>query len=202
MIIGVSGAQGQGKSTLISDCDASNSGGRKLWLQTSRKLLIDWGYTLGDVNKYAPLKVKFQDEIIKRHEKSLIWALEQASEAKHVFLSERTFADIFTYALASIGPHNEYSNWLDEYAEKCSEAQKKYFHTVLFLQGREYVPEDDGVRSVNIHFAHLANSMILHYAETFSNNDSLLVVNVSDRKSRVQHLNARIAKIKEENKWA
>jgi hypothetical protein len=202
MIIGVSGAQGQGKSTLISDCVASNYGGCKLGLQTSREILNDWGYTLSEVNKYSPLKVKFQDELIKRHEKSLIRSLELASEAKLVFLVERTFADIFTYALASIGPHNEYSNWLDEYAEKCSEAQKKYFHTVVFLQGREYVPEDDGVRSVNIHFAHLANSMILHYAETFSNDDSLLVVNVSDRNSRVQHLNAKIANIKEENKWA
>jgi hypothetical protein len=201
MIIGVSGAQGQGKSTLIGDCIRSKSGGCQLHLQTSREILKDWGYTLTEVNKYSPLKVKFQDELLKRHETSLIGAVERAPELKQVFLVERTFADIFTYALASIGPFNEYSNWLDEYAEKCSEAQKKYFHSVLFLKGREYVPEDDGVRSVNVHFANLTNSVIFDYAEKFSTPDSLFVINISDRNARVEHLNSRINKIKEENKW-
>ena len=125
-----------------------------------------------------PLKVKFQDELYKRH----CDALDQVfgEDELDVFLVERTFADIFNYALVSVGPFNDYSEWLSEYFNRCMEAQQRYFSKVVLLSGRNYVPENDGVRSINQHFANLTNYVIHYYTRVFFMQRSEDVINISD----------------------
>ena len=156
-LIGFSGAQGQGKSTLISELQDRDAYFMGVPLQTSRQLLAEWGYTLAEVNKYMPLKIKFQEELLLSHCASIeselghIRNITGESDPDLAVMIERTFADVFTYALVSVGPFNEYSDWLNEYSERCMKAQELYFDNVIFLTGRTYVPEDDGVRSINPH---------------------------------------------------
>lgn len=166
MIIGISGAQGQGKSTLIKALieGDDNGFGTPNNLQTSRKVLSEWGYSLAEVNTFMPLKIKFQEKLLERHIKALEGFTNMGDTA---VLVERTFADIFAYALLSLGPFNVHSDWLNSYAESCSWAQQKYFDGVVFLSGRTYVPEDDGVRSTNEHFANVADYLIHHYTVEF-----------------------------------
>ncbi len=167
-IVGVSGAQGQGKSTLIASIVERYPSVDSYNIQTARELLSDWGYSLTEVNAYMPLKIKFQEELFDRHCGYLEKVIKPNTYHGPILLVERTFADIFTYALTSVGPFNNYSTWLNEYADRCRIAQLKYFSHVVFLSGREYVPHDDGVRSINRHFSNLTDYLILHYTNEFS----------------------------------
>ena len=179
MIIGISGSQGQGKSTLIKAATENNRRFSAHDVQTSRNLLKRWDITLGEVNAYMPLKIKFQDQLIEDH----IRTLRLINQSSGIHLVERTFADIFTYAVLSVGPFNEYSEWLSDYYNQCKEAKLEYFDRVIYLNGRVYTPESDGVRSTNPHFANLADMCIYRYSKEFS----ARVVTISN-----PHLTARV----------
>lgn len=162
MLIGISGSQGQGKSTV---CDSLQERGFKVVQnKTSRSILSDWGYTLNEINSYQPLTVKFQDEILVRHIRSNL----EAAESSDLYVSERTFADIFVYSLFVLGPFNAYSSWLDDYYHKCVEAQKMY-SGIVYLTGRNYSPQNDGVRSINRHYTTAVDELISKYLSDFEN---------------------------------
>lgn len=164
MIIGISGSQGQGKSTLIKAATESGSRFSSPDIQTSRNLLKDWGFSLTEVNTYMPLKIKFQDQLLENHRR----VLKNLNNGSGIHLVERTFADIFTYAVLSVGPFNQYSPWLSDYYEQCKESQRELFQHVVYLSGRTYTPEEDGVRSINTHFANLADTCIEKYTREFA----------------------------------
>jgi deoxyadenosine/deoxycytidine kinase len=176
-IVGISGAQGQGKSTLINYVTETHDFIHSLDVQTARETLKDWGYSLTEVNSFMPLKVNFQEELFNRHVRSLERELTFGTDS--VKLVERTFADIFAYALTSVGPFNQYSDWLNEYANKCSFAQNKYFAHIIYLSGREYTPQEDGVRSINSHFSKLTDYLISYYTNEFDISQSK-VTQISD----------------------
>ena len=200
-IIGISGSQGQGKSTLINELVKGNELVKALDIQTARTVLKEWGYTLAEVNSFMPLKVRFQEELFNRHCSELQQA--RYGELEGVYLVERTFADIFSYALTSLGPFNDYSEWLNDYADKCEEAQKQLFDHVVFLSGREYVPEEDGVRSTNLHFSRLTDHLIQNYTILFGwdgkENDAVSFLNVADLQKRVDFLNDLCKRIDNQN---
>lgn len=138
----ISGSQGQGKSTVLNTLASMNYS--VVERKTARSLLEEWDMTLGEVNRHPPLTRYFQDEVLKRHLDSMTLLI---SDDKLHFM-ERSFADIFTYAVMALGSFNEYNNWMDEYYEQCIKAQAK-FHSIYHLTGRTFVPQEDGVRSTN-----------------------------------------------------
>lgn len=169
-IMGISGAQGQGKSTtineLVKECPEKFS---KINIQTSREILQEWGYKLHEVNSFIPLKVRFQDELLKRHRRTLQSYKNNYPSDGQIFLVERTFADIFTYALVTVGPFNDYSAWLNNYYEECCQAQS-IFSSVIYLSGRDYIPENDGVRSTNEHFTKMVDALVQKYSVIMGGN--------------------------------
>lgn len=177
MLYAISGSQGQGKTTVINELRSNNY--NIVLNQTSRSILKDWGYSLNEVNRYLPLTVKFQDEILKRH----INNIEHAASGSSPYIGERSFADIFSYALFVVGPFNEYDNWLNEYFEKCKLAQKTYISSVFYLTGRSYKPANDGVRSINIHYAAAVDTLILNTLNKFDCN--VIQINETDLNKRV-----------------
>ena len=187
-LIGFSGAQGQGKTTLIKELEQVDPYFGSIPLQTSREVLAEWNFTLSEVNQYMPLKVQFQETLLNNHcaniESQLAYLEDVSGGADMGVMVERTFADIFAYAAISLGPFNEYSQWFDEYGELCALAQEKYFDHVVYLTGRTYVPEDDGVRSTNEHFAHLADYMIRYYTEQYDTGN-VTFINVPALPARV-----------------
>lgn len=160
MLVGISGSQGQGKTTVCNNLQ--QLGFNVVQNKTSRSILNDWGYTLDEVNRYAPLTVKFQDEVLRRH----IEFNREAASGDKINFSERTFADIFSYALFVVGPFNKYDTWLNEYYEKCKAAQNMY-SKVIYLSGRTYKPQEDGVRSINIHYTSAVDTLIYSYIKDF-----------------------------------
>lgn len=178
MLFAISGSQGQGKTTVIDQLRSKNYD--IILNQTSRSILKDWGYSLNEVNRYLPLTIKFQDEILKRH----ISNIEFAANSPIKYIGERSFADIFSYALFVIGPFNEYDNWLNDYFEKCKEAQATYISKVFYLTGRSYKPANDGVRSINIHYSSAVDSLILDTLKKFNSN--VIEINQTDLTERVE----------------
>lgn len=155
MLSSISGSQGTGKSTLLDALPY-----KKITRKTSRSILTDWGVTLSQVNNDRALTIKFQDEILKRK-------LDDEAEAvasSDIYLTERTFADLFVYALVAIGKDNEYSDWLDEYYLKCVEAQSRY-DNVFYLKAGHFQPVNDGVRGVNQHYSRMVDMLMLEYTQ-------------------------------------
>jgi thymidylate kinase len=179
-LITISGSQGQGKTTVLSSL--AELGYNVIPHKTSRLILDDWGYTLNEVNKDLNLKKKFQDEILVRHVENNRIAL----ESDEVFLSERSFADIFTYSIFTLGAFNEYSEWLDGYYQKCKQGQAMY-DAVISLSGRTTDIDNDGVRSVNQHFTESIDIVLQFYLEQFTGPD-LVRVSTPDHAERVTEI--------------
>lgn len=157
MILGISAAQGQGKSTVLSSL--TEKGFNVVGTQTSRSILAEWGSSLSEIDNSPKLRKSFQEEIIKRHFETI----EPHLNTSEVFLVERTFADIFAYTLLSMGSYNEYNSWLNSYYDRCVEYQKHFTKVFLLTGLRKSNVEDDGVRSINEHFSFVVENTIRHY---------------------------------------
>lgn len=157
----ISGSQGTGKSTLLSALKLPT-----IERKTSRSILSDWQVTLSEVNNKRAMTVLFQDEILKRKMADEADAINSDS---YVF-TERTYADLFVYALVAVGKDNEYSNWLDEYYERCLIAQKASYNNsyVFYLRAGHFQPVEDGVRGTNRHYSFMSDSMMRHYTKQMS----------------------------------
>lgn len=177
----ISGSQGQGKSTVLNTLASRHYS--VVERKTSRSILKDWGYTLGEVNRYPPLTRQFQEEVLRRH----IESMQPLLDDDKLHFMERSFADIFTYAVLAIGSFNEYNDWMEEYWHRCVEAQSK-FHAVYHLTGRTFVPVDDGVRSTNRFFGEIVDREIytcLKRMDTEIGNNQLKSIALTDNEDRV-----------------
>lgn len=193
MLITISGAQGQGKSTVLNSLQ--ELGYNVIPRKTSRSILSDWGYTLNEVNKYAPLTRRFQEEIIKRQQENDLVGIQSSD----INFSERSYADIFSYCINILGPFNEYNEWMDNYYNTCKSLQQNY-DCVIYLSGRVgYTPEDDGVRSINKHFTKFIDIAIKHYVTDFDNGN-VLYVDTPYHDERIELITTRIEQIKESRK--
>jgi predicted ATPase len=181
-VVTISGSQGQGKSTVLNSLAAK--GYNVVERKTSRSILKEWGFTLDEVNRYPPLTRAFQDEVIRRHLESMKPLLD---DDKFYFM-ERSFADIFTYAILAIGSFNEYNNWMEDYYGKCLEAQA-HFHSIFHLTGRTFVPQDDGVRSTSRFFGQTVDREIYSYLkimDTAIGKNQLFSIAHTDNEERVK----------------
>ena len=150
MLVSISGSQGSGKSTVLSKLQ--EIGHNVVSRKTSRSILEDWGVTLQEVNNNHELTVKFQDEILKR--KRLDELPYQYED--EIWFTERTFADLFTYAVITLGKDNEYSEYIDRYFDLCKEYQES-FSRVFYIEGGMFEVEHDGVRGSNQFYSIMAD---------------------------------------------
>lgn len=174
MLYSISGSQGTGKSTLLNAL-----GYPTIERKTSRSVLSDWGVTLSEVNNNRPLTIKFQDEILKRK----IEDEADAAASSDIYFTERTFADLFVYALVAIGKDNEYSDWLDSYYERCLDAQRDSYQNVFYLTAGHFKPVDDGVRAINQHYSRMVDVMMYEYTTKMT--PSVVLVQPSNLDLRV-----------------
>lgn len=189
MLITISGAQGQGKTTVLNAL--AELGYTVIPKKTSRSILADWGMSLHDVNKSHSLTYKFQEEIIERQYRKDSTLL----NSSEMYFSERSYADIFSYALNILGAFNEYDVWMNDYYRRCKEYQQAY-DCVIYLSGRQfYTPEDDGVRSINKYFAKMMDLTIRNFVAEFDNGN-VVYVDDSDHNNRVTKILKRLEQLK------
>lgn len=181
MLYAVSGAQGCGKSTILAQLEAK--GYPVVSRKTSRSILAEWNMTLDEINNDPSLSMKFQREIIERkHEDELA-----AIRDDKIWFTERTYMDLFVYALINLGKHNEHSVWLDAYYDRCIELQQHY-EGVFYVHSGLFNVESDGVRGSNKHYSRLVDLTLSDY--TLNSVPSYQIHNIS-----VADLDARISQI-------
>lgn len=189
MIITISSAQGQGKTTLLSALE--KEGYSVVRNTTARTILKEWGTTLNEVYKCPEKTEEFQESIILaqgRYDQQMKEIIK--SGISDVIITERSYADIFTYTLLNLGSINDYNDYVNGYYHSCKMLQQNYDH-VVFLTGREYTPEDDGVRSVNSEFGDAVDALVAKYVYRFApSEDRVHMIDTPD-------LDQRIAEIKE-----
>jgi predicted ABC-type ATPase len=182
MLFSIAGSQGTGKSTLISELKDKYPNDIP---KTSRSILSDWNLTLSQVNNDRELTVKFQEEILKR--KITDEAPYVSSEQR--FCTERTYADLFVYALVAIGKDNEYSDWLDDYFLRCKTAQKTY-EKVFYLTGGHFPPVNDGVRGINKHYSKMVDLVMFEYTfKTCGHDVGVILIDYPHLEWRVAEVN-------------
>jgi predicted ATPase len=169
MLVAISGSQGSGKTTVLNKLE--QQGAQTIARKTSRSILTEWGVTLHQVNNDHDLTIKFQEEIIKRK-------YEDEQNAKYdtgVWYTERTFADLFTYSLISLGKDNEYSDWLNGYYMRCMFYQQSYWKVFLLPAGY-FAPEHDGVRGSNVHYSNMVDITLQEYTKRMTHPSKLSTI--------------------------
>jgi predicted ATPase len=186
MLVAISGSQGSGKSTVLNRL--KELGYNVVERKTSRSILSDWGVTLEQVNNDYELTMRFQDEILRRkfedEEVSCHGVSGQIGSAKQVWFTERTYADLFTYALITLGKENQYSDYVDSYYDLCKEKQKSYAH-VFFIEGGIFDVVHDGVRGSNQHYSMMADITMRKFTWLMSTSSKsfhpITVAHIDDR---------------------
>ncbi len=185
-LVAISGSQGSGKSTIIKELN--DLGFSSVDRKTSRSILSDWGVTLNEVNNDIDLTMKFQEEIIERKhydESSVL-----LSSVSLLWFTERTYADLFTYALVSLGKDNNCSAWLSEYYKRCMVYQQDY-DLVYYLKAGLFNVVSDGVRGVGRHYSRMVDLTMLDFTQQMTHNSRLMVIETSDIDERVNIISAQ-----------
>jgi predicted ATPase len=184
MLIGISSSQGAGKSTVISKLD--ELGYSTVKRKTSRSILSDWNITLDQVNSDPVLAMKFQEEILQRKYEDDTMTLNTAQlvSCNPIVFSERTFLDLFCYALVALGSTNSCSDWLDDYYRKCMKAQQIY-DKVYYLTAGHFKPEHDGVRGSNSHYSRMVDIVMFDYYKQMTQPARQCVIDTPNFKDRI-----------------
>lgn len=186
MLYAISGAQGCGKSTLLAALE--ERGYQVVSRKTSRSILSEWDMTLDEINADPELSMKFQLEILNRKAQDE----HDAIHSDEIWLTERTYMDLFVYALINMGKHNEFSTWIDAYYDKCLENQQHY-DGIFYVRSGLFNVSHDGVRGSNQHYSKLVDLTLEHYTSTSRSPLDIHTIDVADLDRRVDFINRRIA---------
>ncbi len=189
MLISIAGSQGSGKSTVLKEL--SKAGYNVVEQKTARSIITEWGVTLDAINQDPDLKRVFQMELVDRKFKDEV----EFAYADELYFTERTFADLFTYALISFGQYNKYDSWVDDYYKTCKDACINYSQVYYLKSCFSHNIENDGVRSINEHYSRMVDVVMLDITHSMVHVDNLNIVeseNLDDRVAqvvnRVEHL--------------
>lgn len=185
MLVAVSGSQGSGKTTVLNEL--VKLGYHVIERKTSRSIQKDWGYTLEEINSNKNLTMKFQQEILKRK-----WDDEYVYVNKEpLAFTERTYADLFTYALLVLGKEPSCSDFLDDYFEQCKIAQAGYTKVFMLTAGLFPVEWDVNRASANSHYCKLVDRTLMELTEEMaptSFDPTIEIIKTGDLEKRVQQI--------------
>jgi len=182
MLVAISGSQGAGKSTVLHALE--KLGHNVVSRKTSRSIMSDWGVTLEQVNNDYELTMKFQDEILRRKFDDEKFSHDFNPE-EQVWFTERTYADLFTYALITLGKENAYSDYVDSYYDLCKEKQESYAH-VFYIEGGIFDVVHDGVRGSNQYYSVMADLTMRKFTWMMSPSFTpITVAHIDDRVDQI-----------------
>ncbi len=187
MLVAVSGSQGSGKTTILNKL--RERGYISINRKTSRSILEDWNVTLQEVNNNHQLTIKFQEEITKRKSED-----ELAYADNVIYFTERTHADLFTYALVSLGKDGEYTEWLNEYYTTCMKMNQQY-DLVFYLRAGHFDVEDDGVRCGNPHYSRMVDVAMLDITQQMFHPSILNIIETPNLEQRLNIITLQSTKI-------
>jgi predicted ATPase len=168
-IVAVSGSQGAGKTTVLSALH--KAGYPIIQRKTSRSILNEWNVSLSEVNNNPDLTKKFQEEIIKRK----FMDEKEAMISDDIVFTERTYGDLFAYALVALGKDNEFSDWLSDYYLQCMEYQQSY-DLVFYLTAGHFDVQADGVRATNRHYSKMVDLVMGEFTKQLTPSQRLNII--------------------------
>lgn len=179
MLFAVSGSQGSGKTTTLNKL--AETGSKVIQRKTARSILAEYpGKTLDDIYADPDLCMKFHDQILDRK----INDEQSALEDTELWFTERSYADLFTYACVSLGKNNRCSEWLNAYYDKCKAMNQRYTK-IFYIEGGKFTPEHDGVRGSNPHYATLVDTSMLAFTQQMDENrrnvSKIITTKLTDR---------------------
>ncbi len=164
MLIALSGVQGSGKTTVLNGL--KDLGYNIIERKTARSILADWDLTLEQVYDDRETSKRFHDELLTRKLNDEL----DAVQSNNLYFTERSFADVFTYACVCLGHFNTCSAWLNQFYINCKSANASYLG-VFFLNAPNNLPtEDDGVRGINPHYVKQVNDIVSRVSREFKSN--------------------------------
>lgn len=178
MLIAISGSQGSGKSTILRAL--ADKGYHCTTRKTSRSILDEWNVTLQQVNEDFDLTIKFQDEIIKRK----LQDEKNAAQSRDIWFTERTYADLFTYALVTLGKDNRFADYLREYYIQCMRLQQTY-DLVYYLKAGHFTIEHDGVRGSSEHYSRMVDLVMSDFTEQMTHSAVLTKIDTPSLDQRI-----------------
>jgi predicted ATPase len=182
MLVSVTGSQGAGKTTVLKTL--YDAGYPIIQRKTSRSILSDWGVTLPQVNQDPDLTMKFQEEIIRRK----FLDEKEAIESDEIVFTERSYADLFTYSLATMGKDNDCSDWLNDYYIRCMTYQQSYA-MVFYLTAGHFSVQNDGVRAANKHYSTMVDISMQEFTRQMTSHNRLNIVStpvLQERKTIIE----------------
>lgn len=177
-IVAVSGSQGAGKTTVINALH--KAGYSIIQRKTSRSILTEWGVTLSEVNNNSDLTKRFQEEIIRRK----FMDEKEAMISDEIVFTERTYGDLFAYALVALGKDNEFSEWLSDYYLQCMEFQQSY-DMVFYLTAGHFDVQGDGVRATNRHYSKMVDLVMGEFTKQLTPANRLNIIDTPVLQERV-----------------
>ena len=192
MIVAVSGSQGCGKSTVVDELH--KKGFDVIQRKTARSVLADWGMTLQQVNADFDLTTKYQDELFNRKVLD-----ERVMDKHHLVFTERSYADLFSYALITLGKENRYSDWLNTYHSKCMYAQQAYSH-IFYLKSGYFSTKHDGVRGSNHHYSRMADLIMADCTAGMTLSSKITTIDTGCLEQRVNGIMYMSEKLQQERR--
>lgn len=193
MLIAISGSQGSGKTTTLNAL--KEKGYPIIERKTSRSILEEWDVSLQEVNNNPRLTIDFQQEISKRKYDDEM----RASVSDDIWFTERTHADLFTYALVSLGKDNDYTEWLETYYSQCKLFNDIY-SKVFYLKAGHFDIEHDGVRGSNRHYSRMVDLTMLDFTKQMVDSNKLKIVDTPNMQYRMNQIQWGIVGVQNKNK--
>lgn len=197
MLIAISGSQGSGKTTVLTQLKAYDPSYTIVERKTSRSIQTEWGKTLDEINNDRLLTLKFQDEILERKYKDEMAAVRSTYWPQlSPTITERTYADLFTYALLALGRDRNNNSWLNDYYVKCMEYQQSYDYVVYLKAGHFGIVADPNRANHNTHYSRATDLAMLDITQQMTLPSRLNVIDTPDLDQRVaivrSHINGMV----------
>lgn len=181
MLVAFTGTQGCGKTTLLNALE--EEGYNVIKRKTARSVLAEWKMDLSQIYSDRQLHMRFQDALLDRK----IEDESQYVDTDEIWLTERSYTDLFVYTAMNLSMHNECDKWLNEYYAKCSNAQSFYNH-VFYIPGGQFDVQADDVRGHNPHYAKMIEMMMEHYNFKMNPINAGSYIKTTDIEERVEEV--------------
>jgi len=188
VLVAIGGSQGSGKSTVVDELVKDNF--LAIERKSARSILEEWDVTLQEVNDDAELTMKFQEEISKRKFQDEEEAI--LSRGHELWFTERTHADLFAYALVSLGKDNRYTKWLNEYYSSCLKYSQLY-DAVYYLKSGSFSIQHDGTRGSGIHYSRMVDLIMLDLTQQMVHGSRLTIIDTPDLWQRIELISTQSA---------
>lgn len=196
MLVAVSGSQGAGKTTIINKLiEKNNVQFRSVERKTSRSIQSQWNVTLEDIIRDPDLTVKFQDEILLRKMND-----ERLARGNNmdIVVTERTYADLFTYAVIWLGRENRFKDYLNDYYNRCVRAQQSY-DLIYFIKGGHFpIAFDPNRAAVSPHYGRMVDLTMYDFTMQMSHPSRVNVIDVLDANQRANIIAAQMSSIQQQ----